>query len=63
MFMAQKDPQYQSLVTQLASIERTMKVMINRIHALERDNKILRGRIGRATDHIGAVERQSLKSR
>jgi hypothetical protein len=55
--MTHKDPETAKLAAQVVQLEKTVRAMINRILALEKEAKILRGRIGRTSDHLGTVER------
>jgi hypothetical protein len=55
--MTHKDPETAKLHAQVSSLEKTVRAMVNRILSLEKETKLLRGRIGRASDHLGTVER------
>jgi hypothetical protein len=55
--MTHKDPETAKLAAQVVQLDKTVRAMINRILALEKEAKILRGRIGRASDHLGTVDR------
>jgi hypothetical protein len=55
--MTHKDPETARLAAKVAEMDKTIRAMINRILALEKETKLLRGRVGRATDHLGSVDR------
>lgn len=55
-------PEVTKLAAQVAKLEKFVSSLLVRVANLEKENKVLRGRIGRATDHIGGVERRLPKS-
>ena len=61
--MTQKDPEVAKLAVKLDQLEKQVRAMINRILSVERENKLLRGRIGRANDQIGTMERRTLSGK
>lgn len=57
-----KDPEVAKLASTVARLEKNMQIMVMRILALEKENKRLRGAVGRASDQIGTVERRLPKA-
>lgn len=54
----QTDPDLAKMKASILRLEKMLQVMTYRIAVLEKENKRLRGAIGRATENVGAMERR-----
>lgn len=58
-----KDPEITKLQAAVARLEKVTAALHARLISLEKENKRLRGAVGRANDQIGVIERRAMTQR